>query len=248
MNTAAPTVVSECNSSNVLYLTCQSPDCEPVASSHILERWVHPNWRRFSGGWSQASERHKVPLERKVGTFLLRGGASAEVKSGRTEASRSTETNLCIDWSNCAAALQRYLCVRVCAQAFSQTSPLPPGCQCAAGISVPPLPPAGRRSYRWAATQPGCLSPGWRCNAGVSDCHSKCDKTVSPVTQTKVVNRKSQEKKGSLPLWLKRPLPEQHNLGSSRMQFPLKVCAVCFILIVGVSTNWVSVRWRIIYF
>lgn len=97
----------------MLYLTCQSPDCEPVASSHILERWVHPNWRRFSGGWSQASERHKVPLERKVGTFLLRGGASAEVKSGRAEVLRSTETNLCIDWSNCAAALQRYLCVCV---------------------------------------------------------------------------------------------------------------------------------------
>lgn len=102
----------------MLYLTCQSPDCEPVASSHILERWVHPNWRRFSGGWSQASERHKVPLERKVGTFLLRGGASAEVKSGRAEVLRSTETNLCIDWSNCAAALQRYLCVCVRAQAF----------------------------------------------------------------------------------------------------------------------------------
>ncbi|TNN53263.1 hypothetical protein EYF80_036497 [Liparis tanakae] len=47
-------------------LTCQSPDCVPGASSHILEHWVHPNWHRSSGGWSQASERQRVPLERKA--------------------------------------------------------------------------------------------------------------------------------------------------------------------------------------
>lgn len=64
-----------------------------------------------------------------------------------------------------------------------ESPPLPPGCLCVAGISVPPLPPVVRRSYRWAATLPGFLSPGWRCSAGVSGCRSRCDRMGSPITK-----------------------------------------------------------------
>lgn len=56
-----------------------------VVSSHSHERWVHPDWHISSGGWSQASERHKVPLEKKAGRHLQRGGGSVEVESGYTQ-------------------------------------------------------------------------------------------------------------------------------------------------------------------
>lgn len=68
---------------------------------------------------------------------------------------------------------------------FPLLAPLPPEYPCAAGIFVPPLLPVGHRSYRWAVTLPGCLSPGWRCSAKVSDCRSRCDRTGSPVNKEK---------------------------------------------------------------
>lgn len=131
-------------------LTCQSPDCVPVVSSHILEHWAHPSWHRSSGGWSQASERHRVPLERKAGSCLLRGGASAAVESGLTERERRRS------FVFLGIALWLFLFLSV----LFGWSPLPPEYPCAAGISVPLLPPVGRRFCRRAATPPGCLSPG----------------------------------------------------------------------------------------
>lgn len=94
---------------------------------------------------------------------------------------------------------------------------LPPGCLCAAEISVLPLPPVGHRSYRWAVTQPGFLSPSWRCSGGVADCHSKCDRTESPV-----------KKKGEMIKVFRNKLHIQEAL---RTQFPCKqfsICSICF--------------------
>lgn len=91
-------------------LTCQSQGYVPVVSSHTHERWVHPNWHRSSGGWSQASERRKVPRERKVGSFLLRAAASGAVESGWTEMERSL--NLFLYFALAACALLQCMCLR----------------------------------------------------------------------------------------------------------------------------------------
>lgn len=139
-------------------LTCQSQDCVPVASSHTHEHWVHPNWRRSSGGWSQANERHRVPLVRREGRFLLREGASVVVASGETE--METLWFFYFDFFLSARLCDFHSAVlSVCTSLF-RLSLLPPGCLYAAGISVPPLPLVGHRSYKRAVTRPGCLSPG----------------------------------------------------------------------------------------
>lgn len=194
----------------------------PAASSHSRERWAHPNWHRSSGGWSQASERHRVPLERKAGRCLLRAGASAVVKSGLTEMERRLEEPCSFFFLSMTVVLPLHYYLCVCTRR-SLLSPLPPGCLCAAGISVPPLPPVGRRFYRRAATRPGCLSPGRRCSAGVSDCRSKCGRMGSPVTQRKMGEWEAGPKRKSVFV-----LHEQHNQWQSRAQFPFKECALLF--------------------
>lgn len=65
-------------------LTCQNQDCVPAAASRTLERWERPNWHRSSVESSWANERRRVPLEKKVGSFLLTAEASVAAESGMT--------------------------------------------------------------------------------------------------------------------------------------------------------------------
>ena len=99
---------------------------------------MHPNSHKSFGGWSQASERHKVPLEMKAGRYLLRGGASVVVESGLKEKVRSIQTKVDVFHGNIIYFSRNPIF----------TAALPPGCLCEAGISVPLLPPVGHRSYR----------------------------------------------------------------------------------------------------
>lgn len=96
-----------------------------AAASHTLGRWGHPDWRRSSVGSSRASERRKVPLERKVGSCLLTAEASVAAESGTTERVISVDFDGRILW-------QYYPVLEL---------ESPPEYLCAAGISVLPLPP-----------------------------------------------------------------------------------------------------------
>lgn len=72
-------------------LTCQIRGCALTAASHTLERWGRPDWRRSSVGSSRANERRRVPLGRKVGSFLLTAGASVAAESGTRGLSNADE-------------------------------------------------------------------------------------------------------------------------------------------------------------
>lgn len=146
-------------------LTCQNRGCALTAASRTLERWGRPDWRRSSVGSSRANGRRRAPLGRKVGSFLLTAGASVAAESGTRGVCHLYQKQMRGFYGTVVFFLE----------------PLPPEYLCAAGISVLPLPPVWHRSYRWAVTLPGCFSPGWRCSVRVSGCHSRCDKTGSPV-------------------------------------------------------------------
>ena len=95
-----------------------------AAASHTPARWGHPGWCRSSVGWSRASERRKVPLERKIGSCLRRAGASVAAESGMAETVIFVGLDARMFWQHYLASLES-----------------PPECPCAAGRSGLPLPP-----------------------------------------------------------------------------------------------------------